>query len=275
MNLPIEAARKAAGTATRNILDLAGRAHAAGCLQKIDLVSTVGVGGVWHGPLPERWINEPRSFHNTYEQAKAEAEETVEREIAAGLPATVHRPSMVVGDSRTGRIRHFQIFYHLVEFLSGGRTFGFLPPLNDRHVDLIPVDCLAEAIAWSSRSPDTAGAILHLCAGPDKAVTLKALKERVRSRMAQRGIRLPGLRTVPAAWLAGAARLAVPMLPARLGRAVATLPVFLGYLAEDQSFSNDRTSALLARAGIAVPAPSEYLHQVIDYYLDHAYPRRP
>ena len=130
MNLPLADARASAVSAAENVLELAGASRRFGRLEKIEFLSTVGVGGNRPGVLPERWINEPRGYHNTYEQAKAEAEVVVARGVAEGLPITVHRPSMVVGDSRSGEVIRFQIFYHLVEFLSGRRTFGFFPAVR-------------------------------------------------------------------------------------------------------------------------------------------------
>lgn len=76
----------------------------------MEAVSTVGVGGRYYGALPEQWLNTPRNFHNTYEQSKAEAEIILKTEVDQGMPITVHRPSMIVGDSQTGRILNFQIF---------------------------------------------------------------------------------------------------------------------------------------------------------------------
>lgn len=110
MNLPIEQARRSSVDSTRHIVALA---HACARLEKVEFVSTVGVGGRTSGTVPEEWLSSARSFHNTYEQAKAEAEDIVRVEVEGGLPLTVHRPSMVVGDSSSGRIIHFQVFYHL------------------------------------------------------------------------------------------------------------------------------------------------------------------
>jgi NAD(P)-dependent dehydrogenase (short-subunit alcohol dehydrogenase family) len=118
MNLPIEQARRSSVDSARHIVALA---QACARLEKVEFVSTVGVGGRMSGTLPEEWLSSERSFHNTYEQAKAEAEEIVRVEVEGGLPLTVHRPSMVVGESGSGRIIHFQVFYHLCEFLSGRR----------------------------------------------------------------------------------------------------------------------------------------------------------
>ena len=59
---------------------------------------------------------------------------------------------------------------------------------------------------------------------------------------------------------------------AKARRAIGTLPVFLDYLATDQAFASDSTTALLATAGLAVPRPEVYLpvRQVGVHYHDAA-----
>lgn len=267
MNLPLDVARRAAVAATENILQLARLCQANGILQKVEMVSTVGVGGRWQGPLPERWINEPRSFHNTYEQAKAEAEAVMEHQAKEGLPVTVHRPSMVVGNSHDGSIPHFQIFYYLVEFIAGRRTWGLLPDLSQNHVDLVPADYVAQAIVWSSSNPLTIGKILHLCAGPDQAISLDVLRTIVISKFHASGLSVPKERTLSVAWFNVFVRVATPFAPKPLKRALATLPIFLDYLSEDQAFANTNTCQLLEPAGILLPHARKFLDPVLDYYL--------
>ncbi len=271
MNLPLELARRTAVAATENIMQLALLCQAQGTLQKVEMISTVGVGGRWPGPLPEAWINEPRNFHNTYEQAKAEAETIIERYLKAGLPVTVHRPSMVVGDSHTGRIPHFQIFYHLAEFISGRRTFGLLPDLANYHVDIVPSDYVAQAIVWSSSTQVTRGKILHLCGGAEQAVSLKSLKRKVSAKFTQSGIAVPTTRTLPIAWFSRLVRLITPFTPKRIKRALATLPIFLDYLAEEQVFGRIATRPLLESAGIILPDAEVFLDTVLDYYISKTY----
>ncbi len=269
MNLPLEEARRSAVEAAKNVVALARAARSRGRLEKVELLSTVGVGGRWPGALPERWITEPRPFHNSYEQAKAEAEDYLRTELEPSFPITVHRPSMVVGDSRSGRVMRFQVFYHLVEFLSGRRTFGVFPPLGPNALDVVPVDYVANAVAWSSREAATAGRILHLCSGPDLAVPLGELRVQVRARFAAAGRSTPGPVTVPT-WVLRSVLPAVGMLtPRRVRRALATLPVFLDYLAEPQAFANTDTRRLLDGA-VALPAPGAYLDRVLEYYLRSA-----
>jgi len=267
MNLPLPEARQSAVGAARNVLALAEAARAAGALEKVEFVSTVGVGGRRDDALEERWITEPRSFHNSYEQAKAEAEELVALACERGLPLTVHRPSMVVGDSTTGRIIRFQIFYHIVEFLSGRRTRGLFPSFGDARLDLIPVDVVAGTVCWSSRTGQTTGRILHLCSGPRDAISLVELRDRIRAKLRAIGATPARPITVPMPLLRAVLPVVRMLVPERHKRALDTLPVFLDYLAGRQAFANEATVRLLGAAGISIPPPRDYLAPVLDNYL--------
>lgn len=267
MNLRIEDARQSAVAGTRNALAFAASCARAGNLRKVELVSTVGVGGRRPGVLREQWLAAAREFHNTYEQAKAEAEVVAMEAAAHDVPLTVHRPSMVIGDTRTGRVIHSQIFHHLAEFLSGRRTLGVLPDAGPTRLDVVPSDYVAAAIAWSAGTAQTTGRVLHLCAGPDRAMPIGALRERVRERFRAAGVRLPPPFTVPASVFRALVAALARVAPARQRRALATVPTFLDYLAEDQRFGNGRTLALLAGADIPPPDIEAAVDRSLDHYL--------
>lgn len=265
MNLPLDEARQTALFPVASVIEL-GKACQA--LRKVEFVSTVGVGGRWEGPLPERWIGEAREFHNTYEASKAEAEDLVHREVDAGFPATVHRPSMVVGDSRSGAVIHFQIFYFICEFLSGMRTFGVFPRLGRATLDIVPNDYVAAAIVAASRETATAGQIFHLCSGPARAVRLVELRERVREIFRRGGLmgwtpRLDFSRETFMTLMRSLAR----FLPERERRAVNTLPIYLDYLSGIQQFGNDTSVQRLEALGVATPDNAAVLTRVLDYYV--------
>lgn len=266
MNLPIEQARHSSVDSARNIIELAQ--HCPNVL-KVEFVSTVGVGGRTHGAVPEEWILTPRDFHNTYEQAKAEAEDTIRAELERGLALTVHRPSMVVGDTVSGRIIHFQVFYHLCEFLSGRRTLGLAPGFGRARLDIVPADYVAQTIAWSSNTSATSGRILHSCSGPELALPLDKLRTSVRQAFSAAGRALPPVINLPTSVFRTLLNGVSLFMPGETRRAIKTLPVFLDYLATEQSFSNHRTQALLADAGLGLPAPCSYLDKVLSYYLEN------
>jgi thioester reductase-like protein len=266
LNMPPDEARATAVAPTRTVLELGRRAQRAGTLRKIDLVSTVGIWGRTPGHMPERPLPEVTDFHNTYEAAKAEAERVVWSE-GQGLPITVHRPSMVVGETGSGRVIHFQVFYHLCEFLSGVRTFGVMPHLGHTRLDTVPVDWVADAICWASAHERTAGRIFHLCAGPQKAIPLPRLQERVRQAWKESGRKLPRLRMVDRQWLERLVPLIGALAGAKARRALRGLPPVLAYLAEDQGFANTDTAALFTEAGLPPPSVESYLGPVLAYYL--------
>lgn len=275
MNLPIEAARRSAVDSVREILALARRIAADGRLAKVEVVSTVGIAGKRPGALPERWIGEGRAYHNTYEQAKSEAEDLVREALEGeGLPITLHRPSMVIGDSRDGRIPHFQIFYFICEFLSGRKTLGLYPDFEAVQLDIIPCDTVARAIVSASREPASAGRIFHLSSGPGLAPRIEDLKRSVREAFRAHGLRVPPAVTMPRRWYGRLARIGARIAPPSQRNALATLPVYLDYLADRQGFDNRGFLGWLSGQELALPAVDEYLPRVLAYYLDRRYPRR-
>lgn len=265
LNQPLEKARRSAVDSARQALDLVRACQDHGQFQKLEVISTVGVAGRTGGLIREVPC-QAEHFHNTYEQAKADAERLVLAEMAQGLPVTIHRPSMVVGDSRTGHIVHFQVFYYLTEFLSGLRTWGFVPQTGRAKLDIIPADYVARAIHLASHCPETAGRILHLCSGPERSWELSRLTEWLREMLSRRGARLPRLRRLSPAWYRRALTSIRPLVPGKARRFLASLPYFLDYLAEEQLFDNSETDQFLSAAGCAAPAPEQYLETVMERY---------
>jgi thioester reductase-like protein len=273
MNLALEDARRSAVGSAQEILTLAKAVAQTGRLKKVDIVSTVGVAGKRSGTLPETWLDQMPAFHNTYEQAKAEAEvlirEAVEKEC---LPITVHRPSMVIGDSCDGRVIHFQIFYFLCEFLSGRKTAGLYPDFSEVQLDIISSDSVATAIVAASRDPATSGKIFHLCSGPEIAPRLEDLKAAVRQAFAVRGLSVPRGVNIPIRWYGRLARLGAWLAPSSQRKALATLPIYLDYLADRQGFGNPQFFSWFKSQGHQLPKWDGYLPRVLDYYLTERYP---
>lgn len=278
MNKPLADARQSAVGSAQAILALARQLAEGGMLRKVEFVSTVGVGGKRPGLLPEAWIDEARAFHNSYEQSKAEAEALVRAAVETEhLPITLHRPSMVIGDSVSGHIIHFQIFYFICEILSGRKTFGLYPDFGDVRLDVIPVDWVADAIVAASRDPATRGRIFHLCSGPDHSPRLTGLKSILRDAFRDHGQPVPPGITLPRRWFAALPRLASWFAPPNRRRALATLPIYLDYLADQQGFGNAAYLAWLKGRGLELPHADAYLPVVIGHYLDarHGTPDQP
>jgi nucleoside-diphosphate-sugar epimerase len=78
-----------------------------------------------------------------YQRSKQLAEATV---AASGLPAVVLRPSIVVGDSRTGAIARFQGFHRVFGICLTGQV-PVLPAKADARIDFVPQDLVARVLA--------------------------------------------------------------------------------------------------------------------------------
>lgn len=265
MTLPLEEARHSAVTSVQSILELASQCHAHGALQKVDIVSTVGVAGLTPGLVLEEPLPNVKEFHNTYEAAKSEAEKFVFQN-QGNLPVTLHRPSMVVGNAATGKIVHFQIFYHLCEFLSGQHTWRLIPKIQGVFLDTIPVDYIARAITYSSRHPNqTIGRIFHLCSGPNASIPIPDLVNRV-GELFNRAPKVK-TRAIPSSLF----RRSLPVMSwfssERARKALRNLPLFLDYLDFPQQFSNTRSEAFFEEAGMTLPLFPDYLPPVLDFYL--------
>ncbi len=267
LNRPLDEARRSAVGAAGHIVSFTDACRTNGHFQKLEFVSTVGVAGRMAGTVPERAFPEPRSFRNSYEAAKAEAETLVLSEMARGLPATIHRPSMVVGESSGGKIIQFQVFYYLCEFLSGRRTAGIIPDAHDVRLDIVPADYVARAIQVSSMRGDATGQIFHLCSGPRQAPLINDLACRVREFFISRGRRAPSLRPIAPALMRTFLPIARWLVPGKAGRSLQSLSYLLAYLDEPQTFANDRSQAFFSAAGVTLPPVDSYLDAVLSYYL--------
>jgi nucleoside-diphosphate-sugar epimerase len=264
MGRPLAQARALAVGSARHVVQLARALAARGGLEKVEVLSTVGVGGRAPWPVPERWLDEPRSFHNSYERSKAEAEAYLREQ--RDIPLTVHRPSMVVGDSESGRAIRFQIFHAICDFLSGQQTLGLVPRTGSVRLDTVPNDYVADAVLWSSRSTETTGRVLHLCSGPSTSVRLDELGAQVRGLLGSLGASVPRPVPVAPAVYRRAAWLGRHVAPRALRGRARFIELLLEYLADERGFENGQTRRMLETADISLPAPRSYLPAVLARY---------
>src|SRR5207244_3140089 len=139
---------------TRRMLDLAELCSGRGGLESFVHVSTAYVAGEADGSFGEGDLDVGQSFRNAYERTKFEAEVAV-RERASTLPVQVVRPSIIVGDSRSGWTPAFNVLYAPLRAFSRG-AYPMIPARRSAPVDVVPVDYVADAIlALAGRPGDT------------------------------------------------------------------------------------------------------------------------
>jgi long-chain acyl-CoA synthetase len=149
---------------TANALILAERCYTTGRLTRFMHVSTALVAGGGSTAIArEDELPVAPAHVNHYEWSKYEAERIVRAAMKAGLPVTIFRPSMVVGDTTTGRTRDFNVIYPLMRIMASGYVTQF-PADPDARVHLAPLDFVIEAIMRAMDAPWTAGLTFHLTA---------------------------------------------------------------------------------------------------------------
>jgi long-chain acyl-CoA synthetase len=172
-SLGLEESRRVNVEGTRRMAELAERCAGSGDgLARFSYVSTAYVAGAHSGAFAEDDLDVGQSFRNPYERSKFEAERLL-RERAAGLPLQVLRPSIVVGDSRTGWTSSFNVLYPPLRAFARG-AIPALPARRGAPVDVVPVDYVADSVERLAREgPD---GTVHLVAGRN-ATTVGRLME--------------------------------------------------------------------------------------------------
>jgi len=81
------------------------------------------------------------------------------------MPVVIFRPSIVVGDSSTGRLNLFNVLYTPLRFVCRG-DLPVIPCRRRTVLDIVPVDYVAGAICYIIfQAQKAAGKIFHITAG--------------------------------------------------------------------------------------------------------------
>lgn len=155
--VPPELARRVNVDGTARVLDLCRSLPA---LARLHHVSTCYVSGRYDGIFTEDDLDVGQAFRNHYESTKHDAEMLVRKAMADGLPATIYRPGIVVGDSRTGETQKYDGPYYLASFLRRQARLAVVPsvgPRDDVRVCLVPRDFVVDAMDELSASDRSLG----------------------------------------------------------------------------------------------------------------------
>jgi thioester reductase-like protein len=236
---------------TRNVLDLAA---AAPRLRRLNHFSTALVSGERVGVILEDELAAGQRFHDQYEETKFQAELLVRR-AQADLPATIYRPSIVVGDSRTGEIDRFEGPYALGILLVASPLAVPLPLPADAvaPLNVVPVDFVVEAVLSIAENPAAAGRTVHVV---DPApLSARRVYEMIAARA---GKKLPPV-SLPARVFE--ALLALPLV-GRLARGHRPVLAYVNQLA---IYNCRNLLELLDGTGIQCPPITSYLDRLIEF----------
>ena len=226
-------------------------------LERLHYVSTAYVSGTATGVFRETDLDLGQSFKNHYEETKFRAEMLVAR---SGLPATIYRPGIVVGDSRTGETAKFDGPYFTLSAIEKIPSPGVFVRIGSGRnpVNIVPVDFVIEAMAHLSILRESRGRTYHLT-DPAPLSTLEISRLFARA-LGKKLVFLP----VPK----GVARAALAPGPVRryFGMPLEALDYF------DHPCTYDATQATadLALLGLSCPRLPDYVDRLVTFYRSHS-----
>ena len=253
LSVPRDVAMRVNVEGTRNVLDFAERADS---LQRFHYVSTCYVSGRYAGAFGEDDLDVGQQFNNYYEETKFLAEVEAQPRRDQGMPTTIYRPSVVVGDSTTGQTQKYDGPYYALQLLLRQGRWAVMPTVGDptlHRFNIVPSDFVIEAIATLSATDRSSGRVYNL-ADP-RPLTVAELYATMADAV--------GCRVVPVPLPAALARFAIDHVPGvhSLLRIPSSTIAYLNhptyYLTANQADLDD--------TGVACPPVESYMPTLVEF----------
>ncbi len=262
----LEEARRINVEGTRRILDFAAGARN---LKSLAYVGTAYVAGERSDLVNEDELNIGQSFRNTYEQTKSEAEALVRSRLGS-LPAVILRPSIIVGDSRTGVTSSFKMMYWPLKIYARG-LWRTVPGYPDAVLDIVPVDYVASAVARLAFDDAALASTVHLCAGPRASATIQQVAQRAAEYFNVREPRYVD----PNFFFAAIRPILFMTLWGRKRRILRDGRAYRDYFTMKMQFDTTNAERLLGPVGLTPPPVLDYLDRLFHYCVASDWGRKP
>jgi thioester reductase-like protein len=258
LRVPRDVAMRVNVDGTRNVLNFAERAPR---LRRLQYVSTCFVSGRHEGPFSEDDLDKGQSFNNFYEETKYLAEAEVRACIRGGLPATIYRPAVVVGDSRTGATQKYDGPYFLIRWLLRQPFIAVLPIVGDpstTRVNLVPQNYVVDAMSYLSGLESSVGKTYQL-ADPEP-LTVDELVSLIGNATRRIVVRVP----LPLQL----AKFAIDRIPG-VDRLMQIPSPAIDYFVHPTLYTCSRALTDLEGSGVKVPPFPEYVDRLVEYVRRH------
>lgn len=258
LSVPAELAWSVNVDGTRHVVDLARDADE---LVRLQYVSTCYVSGRYDGIFAEDDLELGQTFSNHYEHTKHEAERVVAKARDAGLPVTIYRPSVVVGDSRTGETQKYDGPYYALQLVARQGRVAVMPLPGDPsrvQFNLVPSDFVVDAIAALAPHPGARNRTVALAAPAPPSVL--EMCEAFADHTGRK------LRVVPVP--AALSKFSIDHVPG-VGRLFALPSSTLDYLTHPTVYDVTATTALLEEVGVRCPAFAEHVGAMVAFHREH------
>ncbi len=244
---------------TTNMLDFAAECSG---LKRFHYVSTCYVSGRYAGPFYERDLDKGQKFDNAYEETKFLAEVDVQARMKEGLPVTIYRPAIVMGDSKTGWTQKYDGPYYVLQWLlRHPKSIAFMPVIGDperARVNVVPSDYILDAMEYLSGIDETIGQVYQL--SDPAPLTVDELLKLFGEATGKFMVRIP----LPYCAATGAIN-HVPIVDDLLRIPAATIDYFL----KPTHYINEKTTQVLQKGGIVCPPLSDYIRPLVEYMRRH------
>lgn len=255
---------------TRSVVQLANALGAT-----LHHVSSIAVGGDYVGTFTEDMFDVGQPLTSAYHRTKYEAERIVRDESTVGW--RVYRPSVVVGDSRTGEMDKVDGPYYIFSLIA---RMGMLPPVpwalpDVGATNVVPVDYVVGAMDYLMHAPDLDGRAFHL-GHPRPQPVVGVLASFCRAAGVPAPMSLDQRLSAPIMGLAGLAERIPGVAAARdlVAGSVGIPPEVLPHLGLALTFDTAATRKALRHSGLATPELSTYAQKLWDHWALHLDPER-
>jgi thioester reductase-like protein len=243
---------------TAHVLDFI---HGCPAFDRLHYVSTCYVSGRHPGVFTERDLSVGQRFNNYYEETKYLAEVDVQDRMKRGLSATIYRPSIVVGDSKTGETQKYDGPYGALRWLVSWKKRAPMSIIGDPrkyHVNFTPRDFVVSALCRLSAMPQSRGKVYQLC--DPHPPTVEEIYEIFSQATGRRVLRIPSW----APLMKGLLR----MLPAA-ARSSHITPESIDYFTHPTEYTCENTLADLNGTGLSCPRFSDYAPVLVRFMQEH------
>ncbi len=250
----------------RHVLDFVAGARQ---LRTFAYVGTAYVAGERSDLVREDELVAGQTYRNSYEQTKAEAESLV-RSLLSSIPGVILRPSIIVGDSRTGVTSSFKMMYWPLKIYQR-RLWRTVPGYPDAVLDIVPVDFVAHSVARLLFNEAALGSTIHLCAGPRGSATIDQV-----ARRAMEYFHGPEPRYVdPKLFFALLRPLLMISLWGPKRRVLLDGRAYRNYFTMRMQFDTSNAERLLQPAGVSPPPVLDYIDRLFQYCVASDWGRKP
>ena len=253
---------------TQNLLEIALDTRK---LKRFNHVSTSYVSGNREGVITEDELECEQGFRNPYEETKFLGDQRG-RAAMDQLPITITRPSIVIGDSKTGEIGRFDGPYYLAILLASSPAAMSLvfPGDGGAPLNMVPVDYAVDAIVYLSKQAEAEGMTFQLV--DPNALSVKRVYQLIGERA--------GIPTGRIRFGSGLTRTLLGGLSAALQRIpgleqASRAPRQAIDLVNTMAIYNDtNTQCLLKNSGIECPPFEDYVDNLFTYVRDKLIQKR-